>query len=634
MISQYTIDKVKETAVCSEVIGDFVKLQKSGSNYTCKCMFHDDKSPSFTIKDADNFYKCFGCSESGDSIEFLIKYKKFTYQQAIEYLCNKYKILMESADEPKKYVKPVWANKTDLPDKLVKWFADERKIGQSTLEKLKITESIRWMPEVKTKDKVFKAGERSTINFNYFRNGELINVKYRDGLKAFYLTKDAELILYNMDSLKDAKECFWTEGEPDCAALIEAGIMRPGTAVVSVPNGATKGTNNLKYLDNCIDDLEHIEWHYLGFDNDINGRKLREDVSERLGKEKCKYIEWKDKKDGNEVLINYGIQGVIECCSDKKEFPLEGVFTISSFSDEIDDMYVNGMDKGCELGMGKIDGLIRFAKAYITVITGVPNHGKSDALDQIILKLMTKHGWKVGFYSPENRPTKLHFSKLARKLVGKNWFGPGRMTEQEKNQVKSYLEGKVWFIKPEKEFTIESILKHAKMLKMRTGIDSFVIDAWNRLEHKFTGGNETTYINETLLKIDAFCELNNIHCFLVVHPSKQAKDKKTGMIEVPNLYSLSGSAHFYNICANGITVYRDFMKGITTWYVQKVKFSHWGEIGFAEFKYDKESGRYNEDTIIGNEDKTNWILANQVQTELNVPAYDGGIILIEEEPPF
>ncbi len=629
MISQNTIDQVKETAKVADVVSDFIKLN---NDLSCKCPFHEDKSPSFKIHKKENFAKCFGCGKSVDSIQFLIDYKKWTYQESIEYLCNKYKILMEQEGEVKKYTKPVFKNNTTLSDKLVKWFADERKISQSTLQKLQITEEKTYIPQVKA--------ERNCIRFNYFRNGELINVKSRDGQKNFKLESGAELILYNMDSLKNAKECFWTEGENDTAALVESGIMREGTAVVSVPNGASKTTNNLKYLDNCIDALEHIEFHYLGFDNDINGRKLREDISERLGKEKCKYIEWKDKKDGNEVLINYGIQGVIECCADKKEFPLEGVFTISSFSDEIDDMYVNGMDKGCELGMGKIDGLIRFAKAYITVITGVPNHGKSDALDQIILKLMTKHGWKVGFYSPENRPTKLHFSKLARKLVGKNWFGPNRMTEQEKNQVKSYLEGKVWFIKPEKEFTIESILKHAKMLKMRTGIDSFVIDAWNRLEHKFTGGNETTYINETLLKIDAFCELNNVHCFLVVHPSKQAKDKKTGMIEVPNLYSLSGSAHFYNICANGITVYRDFMKGITTWYIQKVKFSHWGEIGFAEFKYDKESGRYNEDTIIEQIDRTNWISNEEKQLDLNPPMDENkinegtGIIVADGESPF
>jgi twinkle protein len=527
---------------------------------------------------------------------------------------------------PKSYTRPVWKNKTELSDRLIKWF-ESRKISQSALVKMKITEEMVWLPQTKC--------ERNCVVFNYFRNGELINYKARDGEKNFALAKDAELIFYNIDSLINAKEAFIVEGEIDTLTLIQCGIQREGTAVIGVPNGANLNKNNLQYVDNCIELFDNIDKIYIGTDNDIAGRKLREDLAERFGKERCYYIDYKDKKDSNEVLISYGIDGVIECCSDKKEFPLEGVFTISHFSDDIDDMYINGMDRGCALGMGRIDELIRFAKGYITVITGVPNHGKSDALDQIILKLMVSHDWRVGFYSPENRPTKLHFSKLARKLIGKNWFGGNRMSEAEKNLVKTYLEGKVWFIKPEKEFTIESILSHAKLLKTRKGIDCFVIDAWNRLEHKFGKSNETTYVNETLLKIDGFCEANNMHCFLVVHPAKQQKDKKTGQIEVPNLYSLHGSAHFYNIIANGITVYRDFARDITTWYIQKVKFSHWGEIGHCDFKYDKECGRYNQYVIDPNikntEDKSNWITSPQTQQKIEIPEI---ITTSEEEYPF
>ncbi len=544
---------------------------------------------------------------------------------------------MESADEPKIYIKPKWSNNTTLPDKLVKWFADERKISQSTLEKLKITECVRWMPEVKTKDKIFAAGNRSAINFNYFRNGELINVKYRDGLKAFFLTKDAELILYNMDSLKEAKECFYVEGEIDCATLVEAGIMRPGTAVISVPNGATKGTNNLKYLDNCIDDLDHIEWHYLGFDNDINGRKLREDISERLGKEKCKYIEWKDKKDANEVLINYGIQGVIECCSDKKEFPLEGVFTISSFADEINDLYSNGLDMGVGTGIPEFDKQINFSKGYLTTITGAPSHGKSSFLDQLCLLLHAKHGWKFAFYSPENKPTKLHFSNMARKLIGKNWFGYNKMNEQEKNSCMTHLEGKFWFIKPTKDFTLKSILDSVLKLKKQKGVDAFIIDAWNKLEHKYSA-NETQYISEQLDLLGNFCEMNNVHCFLVAHPTKMQKDKAQPLnYEVPNLYSIAGSAAFFSKTDIGMCVYRDYVTGSTKVFVQKVRYSHWGELGFTEWQYDKESGRFN--ISVGGmsiKDNSNWITKENRQATIEIPEQinDGGIILNDEEPPF
>jgi len=527
----------------------------------------------------------------------------------------------------KTYSKPVFKNVTALSDGLVKWFESERKISQGTLIKLQITEGEEWLPQIN--------GKRNCIHFNYFRNKELVNIKYRDAKKNFKLYKDAELIFYNLDSLIGATECYITEGENDVLALVEAGIMRAGTGVLSVPNGANKNTNNLAYVDNCIDSFINIETIYLALDSDTNGRKLREDLANRFGKDKCKFIEWKDQKDANDVLKQYGIQGVIECCSEKKEFPLEGLFTVSSFGNEIDDMYVNGLDRGVKVGMGKFDTLLRFVRGYITVITGVPNHGKSDFLDQIILKLMTNHDWKVGFYSPENKPTKLHFSKLARKLIGKNWFGGDRITEDEKNLCKAYLEDKVYFIKPEKDFTLDSILNSVKVLKKRKGIDCFVLDAWNRLEHKHGGQNETKYINESLIKLDAFCELYNVHCFLVAHPTKVEKDRNTGLHVVPNLYSISGSAHFYNIVANGITVYRDFSSNTTKAYVQKVKFSHWGEQGVAEFKYDLESGRYNEFNggAMDTSDKAAWVGYTKTEPR-EEQTTDKGIIINTEEPPF
>ncbi len=115
----------------------------------------------------------------------------------------------------------------------------------------------------------------------------------------------------------------------------------------------------------------------------------------------------------------------------------------------------------------------------------------------------------------------------------------------ELRQVKEALNNKVWFVKPEKDFTLDSILNHVKSLKFRFGLDSFVIDAWNKLEHKF-GQSETKYIGESMDKLGMFCENYKLHCFLVAHPTKIMKDKQTGKYEVPNLYNISGSANFFN----------------------------------------------------------------------------------------
>lgn len=491
------------------------------------------------------------------------------------------------------YVKPEWKNNTSLSEKVVKWF-EGRKISQKTLVDFKITEGLEFMPQA--------GKELNTIQFNYFRAGELVNVKYRTGAKQFKLHKGSELIFYNLDSI-DGKEVIICEGEMDAMAFYEAGFKH----VVSVPAGANINSNNLQYVDNCVELFDGIETIYIATDNDIAGRKLRQDLSERFGVERCKYIEFDEFKDCNDLFIHKGAIGVSDCYHNAKDFPLEGVFTISDIDLDINDMYINGLDNGVGMGCEKFDDLLRFTKGYITTITGIPGHGKSDFLDQIAIKLHLNHNWKFAFYSPENKPTRLHFAKIARKMIGKKWFGHDRITEAELESVKERLNNNFWFIKPEKDFTLESILRSVKQLKKTRGIDAFVIDAWNKLEHKYTQ-SETKYIGESLDMIGVFCEENNIHCFLVAHPTKLSKVKDGTIYEVPTLYNIAGSANFYNKTDNGISVYRNFSTDTTEIYVQKVKFSHWGNVGSAEYKYEINSGRFVENPL---DQQESWLSSQQ-----------------------
>ena len=95
MISENSIAKIKETAVIDDVVGDFVTLKKKGTNLWGLCPFHDEKTPSFSVSPAINIFKCFGCGESGDSIEFLKKHETLTYPEALRYLAEKYQIEIE-----------------------------------------------------------------------------------------------------------------------------------------------------------------------------------------------------------------------------------------------------------------------------------------------------------------------------------------------------------------------------------------------------------------------------------------------------------------------------------------------------------------------------------------------------------
>src|SRR5579863_4099771 len=92
MIPQETIDKIISAARIEEVVSDFVKLRKRGTNYIGNCPFHDEKTPSFTVSPTKEIYKCFGCGKAGNSVSFIMEHEHASYPEALRYLADKYHI--------------------------------------------------------------------------------------------------------------------------------------------------------------------------------------------------------------------------------------------------------------------------------------------------------------------------------------------------------------------------------------------------------------------------------------------------------------------------------------------------------------------------------------------------------------
>lgn len=106
MISKSTIDKVFEAARVEEVIGDFVQLKKSGSNFKGLSPFSEERTPSFMVSPVKQIWKDFSSGKGGNAIAFLMEHEHFTYPDAIRYLAKKYQIEIEetmpSAEETEK----------------------------------------------------------------------------------------------------------------------------------------------------------------------------------------------------------------------------------------------------------------------------------------------------------------------------------------------------------------------------------------------------------------------------------------------------------------------------------------------------------------------------------------------------
>lgn len=102
MISRETIEKILDTARIEEVVGDFVSLKRRGVNLIGLCPFHGENTPSFNVNPTRNIYKCFGCGEGGNAVNFLMKHEQLSYPDALRRLAKKYDIeVEETKPDPK-----------------------------------------------------------------------------------------------------------------------------------------------------------------------------------------------------------------------------------------------------------------------------------------------------------------------------------------------------------------------------------------------------------------------------------------------------------------------------------------------------------------------------------------------------
>jgi len=479
----------------------------------------------------------------------------------------------------KDYVRPDALDVTDpkqLGSKVYEWFKS-RGISQKTLDDLNVTEGKEFMPQT--------GKSENTIQFNYIMGDELINVKYRDGRKNFKLYKGAEKIFYNINSIVGYDDCIITEGEMDVLALHEAGIKN----AISVPNGATLNSNNLDYLDNCIDYFENKEKVILAVDNDEPGQALQQEFIRRLGAEVCYLVTFEDCKDANEYLIKYGKEKLIKRIEGARPVPLENVTTFKDIEDEITDFVKNGFKRGYQIGLSNFDNIFSTYTGQFITVTGIPSSGKSDFVDQMVVGYNQNYGWKTAFASPENAPTYLHAHKLMRKvwqdMPRKNDIGTDKW-----NQVAEHVNDNFFFIDMER-YTLESVLRKGAELVKRKGIKCLVIDPFNKVRDVDCKTEDVNrYTMEYLTKIETFAKKYDVLVFIVAHPTKMYKDSN-GKIEEPTMYNIKGGGEWYDASYHGILVHRDYENKTVKAKILKVKFQNLGENGAeAHFTWEPKSG--------------------------------------------
>jgi twinkle protein len=516
---------------------------------------------------------------------------------------------LERQRERKVYVKPT-PRLNDISDKMLSWFFT-RGISSNTLAALKVTEEPQeWMPQVEA--------NRRCICFNYYRNGELVNIKFRDSQKHFKLAKDAELIFYNLDAVKnsDKKFIIIVEGEMDAATWVECGFLK----VISVPNGASKGSMKLEYLDNCYDDLKDVISFIIATDGDEAGEALRQELIRRLGAERCLVpIYPAGCKDTNEIYLKYQKQGVMDFFKSATPVPIKGVMELSDIKEDAERMYLYGYPETVRLDWG-LDKYLRFRTGEFTVVTGIPNHGKSTWLNNVLVRLADKHGWIFAIYSPEKNPLTFLIAELAQIYIGVAYFRSNpedKMSRAQWEQAMNFIDEHFLFLKTDDDLTLDQYLQINQQMVRRYGIKGVVGDPWNYFEHdRPVFQSETEYTGIQLGKVSKWCKRVNVHTFIVAHPTKMDKDKKTHTYLVPTLYNISGSAHWNNKVDNGVCVYRNYATGLTDIHIQKIRWFFVGTTGTVKMKFDTDSQRFVDYTDVSPEQQSyEDIKANKLMAE-------------------
>lgn len=575
--------------------------RRSGTEKTtcpqCSESRRNKKDPCLSVNITEGVYNCHNCSWKGNVKNFDRKDSKKVFQKPEQSML--------------KHV--------DLSEKIVDFF-DKRGISKKTLDKFLIHGKEEFMPQTQAKS--------NCIVFPYLRDGEIINAKFRDHKKNFRLVKDAELIFFGMQTLKGRHCAIITEGEIDALSVYEAGFGNDYDAVadkdgevvehelgrwavLSVPNGASKGSQRMEYLDNCSDWLSEFDEFIIAVDSDEAGSFLKEELVRRLGTEKCRIVSYPTDapvsdsnggrracKDLNEVLVHFGKEAVKTSLMSSELMPVDGVY----YLDDVFPKMLNSFRRGAQLAptsrFGSFDDYFRWKKGDINVIIGYANAGKTMFWLQMMLTKSIYDGWKWAVFSPENYPANDFYDDLVEMYVGK-WIS--QMTEDEYVNACLFLDLHFFYVYPEHEHDLESIHDKFRHLILKKGVDGVMVDPFNQLDkNQKAYERDDQYISNTLKDVKRFALLNAVSYNIIMHP-KSPQYNQDKSLPVVDMYDIAGGAMTGNKADQIISYYRpnyhlDKNDTSVQVFIQKVKRKRTGgQLGSFNMRLNWNTKRYCDD---------------------------------------
>lgn len=441
----------------------------------------------------------------------------------------------------------------------------------------------------------------SIIAFPYAEAGRAVAEKYRTPDKKFWQRENGKRTFYNADILDDpgleaGHALVITEGEIDALTAIDCGF--PFT--VSVPDGAPavrdgedpgkldpldperEASGKFEFIWNNRAKLQRVKRFILAVDSDRPGQRLAAELVRRLFASRCMFVIYPGGcKDLNDVLCQHGPEAVARVLNEAKPYPVRGLYRLSDYPEqERLQTYLTGWET--------LDRHLKIFPGEFMVTTGVPSHGKSTWVLNLLANLANLHGWRSALFSPEMATVPHLRSKLRRIKSGR--------AERAEPHIDAWIDEHFVFIdadptgQDDQEFDLDWVLDRATDAVLRHNIQVLVIDPWNEIEHaRATHESMTDYVGRSIRALKRFARLRNVAVIVVAHPTKDVWHQ--GKTRTVTLYDIEGSAHWFNKCDHGVVIERDGVDGATV-YIAKSRFEDAGERGKVLMRFDRDTCRY------------------------------------------
>lgn len=482
----------------------------------------------------------------------------------------------------------------------------------------------------------------------YDENSEEANIKYiarRGDQKLAFQKTGGRKIFYNLGCLTDpalqdpeGPAAVIFEGENDTIAGISAG--HPWS--IGVPEGGSpdrteagkpipmkpdeeldpNDDKKFEFITNGWDVLAPVRKIVLWLDWDGVGQRLRDELSRRLDKVRCYVVhrpaymnenvvkaKVKDKvskevfeimrppKDANEVLQYYGAQAVLDCIAAARPIPMTGLYKMSDFEDRQLICYSTGIKA--------LDPHLKMYDTAFSVVSGLPQSGKSLLWNQIAFNMAELYGWPVviGSFEADPRP------ELQRQL--RSFYIKKDRRDWSHHDVKhadDFIETYFTFINRDPsgiedvQATPEWCVEQIENAVIRYGVKMAILDPWNQLDHRRKKGemrDEYTIDRIRMLK-DAGRRMR-VATTIIAHPTAEAgRAAKEG--NVLSMYDMADGAAWNNAAEYGMIVHRRGMRRedrLCEPFVRKVKFQQATDCypGNCSVEFIPEEGRFDPDLV-------------------------------------